>query len=101
MAKSSTVSAMESLEPLRETVEQSLRQTAVFELHSYLKACRMPSKTTNVQGDQAPAKGQKMLKTFHELANTIGISYGVCQGMLTENLNMRRIAVELTNDQSL
>jgi hypothetical protein len=32
--------------------------------------------------------------TIHELADTVGISYGVCQGILTENLNMRRIAAK-------
>jgi hypothetical protein len=57
----------------------------------------------NVQGELAPAKQQKILKKFensstkthrtiHELADTIGISYGVCQEILTENLNMRLIA---------
>jgi hypothetical protein len=30
-------------------------------------------------------------RTIHELADTVGLSYGVCQ-ILTENLNMRRIA---------
>jgi hypothetical protein len=43
-------------------------------------------------------------RTIHELADTVGISYGVCQETLTENLNMRRIAEKfvlrlLTNDQ--
>jgi hypothetical protein len=41
---------------------------------------------------------------IHELADTVGISYGVCQGILTENLNMHHIAAKfvlwlLTNDQ--
>jgi hypothetical protein len=31
-------------------------------------------------------------RTIHELAATAGISYGVCQEILTENLNMRPIA---------
>jgi hypothetical protein len=69
---------------------------------------------TNVQEDQAPAKRQKILKqstthhedrrrTIHELADTVGISYGVCQ-ILTENLNMCRIVGKfvprpLANDQ--
>jgi hypothetical protein len=60
----------------------------------------------NVQGDKAPAKLQKMLKkiqeliledrhrTIHEITDTVGISYGVCQEMLTENLNMHHIAVK-------
>jgi hypothetical protein len=43
-------------------------------------------------------------RTIHELADTVGLSYGVCQGILTENLNMCRIAAKfvprlLTNDQ--
>jgi hypothetical protein len=43
-------------------------------------------------------------RTIHELADSIGISYGVCQEILTENLNMRHIATKfvpqlLTNDQ--
>jgi hypothetical protein len=58
---------------------------------------------TKVQGNQAPAKRQKMLKknlelinddrrrTIHEFADTVGISYGVCQKISTENVNMHRI----------
>jgi bacterioferritin-associated ferredoxin len=43
-------------------------------------------------------------RTIHKLADTVGISCGVCQEILTENLNMRRIAAKflpqlLTNDQ--
>jgi hypothetical protein len=43
-------------------------------------------------------------QTIHELTDTIGISYGVCQ-ILTENLSMHRFATKfvpqlLTNDQS-
>jgi ribosomal protein S25 len=61
---------------------------------------------TNIQGDQAPVKQQKMLKkireliredrrrTIHELADTAGISYGVCQEILTENLNMSHTAAK-------
>jgi hypothetical protein len=33
-------------------------------------------------------------QAIHELADTIGTSYGVCQEILTENLNMRRIAAK-------
>jgi hypothetical protein len=41
---------------------------------------------------------------IHELRDTVGISYGVCQEILTKYLNMHRIAVKfvpqlLTNDQ--
>jgi hypothetical protein len=43
-------------------------------------------------------------QTIHELEDTVGISYGVCQDILTENLNMRCTATKfvpqlLTNDQ--
>jgi hypothetical protein len=31
-------------------------------------------------------------RIIHELEDTVGISYGVCQEILTENLNIRRIA---------
>jgi hypothetical protein len=60
----------------------------------------------NVQGDQAPAKLQKWWKnrelthkdhrrTIHELTDTVGFNYGVCQEILTENLNMRRTAAKI------
>jgi hypothetical protein len=43
-------------------------------------------------------------RTIDELTDTVGISYGVCQEILTEYLNMRRIAMKfvprlLRNDQ--
>jgi hypothetical protein len=58
---------------------------------------------TNIHANQAPAKWQKTLKKFknssmkthqtiHVLTDTVGTSYGVCQKILTENFNMRRIA---------
>jgi hypothetical protein len=42
---------------------------------------------------------------MHEPTDTVGISYGVCQEILTQNVNMCRIAVKfvprlLTNDKS-
>jgi hypothetical protein len=43
--------------------EHSLSLTAVFEWHSGFKASRV-SVDDNVQGDQAPAKQQKMLTKF-------------------------------------
>jgi hypothetical protein len=43
-------------------------------------------------------------RTIHVLTDTVGISYGVCQELSTEKLNMHRIAEKfvtrlLTNDQ--
>jgi hypothetical protein len=53
-------------------------------------------KKTNVQGDQVE-KFQELIKedsrrTIHELTDTAGISYGVCQETSTENLKMRHNA---------
>jgi hypothetical protein len=58
-------------------------------------------KIANVQGDQAPAKQQKMLKNFEnssmktvaEQSMSSQTSYGVCQEILTENFNMCRNAL--------
>jgi hypothetical protein len=74
-------------------------------------------KMAKVRGDQAPAKPHKMFKIFensyenrrvttHELADIVGTSYGVCQDILTENLNKCLIAAKivsrlLTNNPSL
>jgi DNA-binding Lrp family transcriptional regulator len=33
-------------------------------------------------------------QTIHELADTVGVSYAVCQEILTENLNMHHIAAK-------
>jgi hypothetical protein len=56
-------SATKTLEMLHEAFEKhSLSRTTAFEWHSGFKASRVSLKMTNVQGDQAPAKRQKMLK---------------------------------------
>jgi hypothetical protein len=60
----------------------------------------------NIKDDQAPAKRQKVLKirelsqedcrqTTQELTDTFEISFGVCQEILPENLNMCHIAAKL------
>jgi hypothetical protein len=72
-------------------------------------------KMMNVHGDHhkttedVEKKMQELIhedhhQTIHELADTIGISYGVCQEIFTENLNMCSIAAKfaprlLANDQ--
>jgi ribosomal protein S25 len=45
----------------------------------------------NVEKIQEPIHEDRR-RIIHELADTAGISYGVCQNILTENLNMGRIA---------
>jgi hypothetical protein len=37
-------------------------------------------------------------RTIHEHADTVGISYGVCQEILTENLNMHCNAMKFVPD---
>jgi hypothetical protein len=110
-------SGTESLEILCEAFgEHSLSQTAVFEWHSRFKAGRASvevdeslgrpstSKTTeNVEKNQELVHEYRR-RTIHKVTNTTGISYGVSQEILTENLNMRCIAAKfvprlLTNDQ--
>jgi hypothetical protein len=97
-------SATETLEMLREALrEHSLSQITVFEWHSCFKHGQVSveddkhsgrpstSKTTeNVENIQVLIN-EDCRRTIHELADTTGISYGVCQ-ILTENLNMCRIA---------
>jgi hypothetical protein len=82
-------SATKILEILREAFrERSLSRMVVFEWHSRFKA------------GQVSAEGDERLD---ELADTVGITYGVCQ-VLTENMNMGCTAMKfvprlLTNDQ--
>jgi hypothetical protein len=97
--------------------EPSLSLTAFFEWHSRFKAGRMSaedgessrrptsSKTTeNVEKIREFIHEDRRRRTLQELADTVGISYGVCQEIVTESLNMLRIAAKfvsrpLTNDQ--
>jgi hypothetical protein len=84
--------------------EHSLSQTVVFEWHS---CCR--AGWVSVEDDECSVwpSTSKMTEnaekiwelihvdrrwTMHELLDTAGISYGVCQEILTENLSMRRIS---------
>jgi uncharacterized protein YdbL (DUF1318 family) len=96
-------SATETLEILHENFEEhSLSRTAVFEWHSRFKASRVSvgndersgRTSTNKTTENVEKIGEHInedrRRTIHELADTTGISYGVCQEMLTENLNMHR-----------
>jgi hypothetical protein len=77
-----------AIETLRLFAEHSLSRTAVLNGIHVSRPVGCQLKMANVQGDQAPAKRQKMLTKFHELADTVGNSYVVCEEILTENLNM-------------
>jgi hypothetical protein len=72
-------SAIETLEMLREAFgEHSLSRTAVVEWHSRLKAGRV-----SVEDDEYSGR-PSTIKTTENVADTVGISYGVCQEVLTK-----------------
>jgi hypothetical protein len=87
--------------------EHSLSQTAVFVWHSRFKAGRVlvehderSGRSSTSRTTENVEKSRKFIdkdrsRTLHELADTVGISYGVCQEILTENLNMCRTAVKV------
>jgi hypothetical protein len=88
-------------EPFR---EHSLNWTVVFEWHSHFMAGRMSvedgerlgrpstSKTTENYEKIRELIHEDHRRTTYELADTVGIICGACQEILTENLNMCRIA---------
>jgi hypothetical protein len=110
-------SGTKNLEMLREPFgEPSLSWTAVFEWHSRFKAGQVSVEDDKCSGRPSTSKTTENVEkirelihedhcsVIHELTDTAGISYGVCQEILTENLNMHHIAVKfvprlLTNDQ--
>jgi hypothetical protein len=96
--------------------EHSLSQTVVFEWHTCFKVGQVSVEDDECSGQPSTSKVTENIgktrefiheddhRTIHELADTIGISYGVYQEILTENLNMRCIAAKflpqlLTNNQ--
>jgi ATP-dependent Zn protease len=110
-------SVIETPEMLREAFgEHSLSRTVVFEWHSRFKAGQVSVEDNDHSGQPSTGKTTENVekirqlineashRIIHELADTVGISYGVCQEVLTENLNMCRTAAKfvprlLTNDQ--
>jgi hypothetical protein len=82
--------------------KHSLSQTEVSEWHSRFKAGWVSvgddkqsgrastSKTTENADKIQELIHENHCQTIHELADTVGISYGVWQEIVTENLNMRR-----------
>jgi hypothetical protein len=98
-------STIKTLEMLCEAFGgHSSSQTADFEWHSGFKAGRVSveddersrqpstSKTTeNVEKIRELIR-KDYRRTIHELADTAGLSYGVYQESLTENLNMHQTA---------
>jgi hypothetical protein len=119
MAKSSNMSAIklcmklgksttETLEKLREAFgEYSLSRTEVSEWHSRFKASQLSVEDDKRSGQPSTSKTTENVETIrelihddcrqtiHELADTTGISYGVCQEILTGHLNMCHTAPSL------
>jgi hypothetical protein len=83
--------------------EHSLSERVVFEWHSRFKASQVSTEDDNGSGHpirELIHNGQ----IIHELTDAAGISYGVYQEILTENMNMHHVAAKfvprlLTNDQ--
>jgi ATP-dependent Zn protease len=95
--------------------EHSLCRTAVFKWHSHFKAGQVLIEDDERSGQPSTSKTtenvekirelihEECRRIIHELTDTVGISYGVCQEILTENFNMRRTAAKfcsLTLDKS-
>jgi hypothetical protein len=84
--------------------EHSLSRTAVFERHSHFNAGGVSVEDDEHSGLPSASKMTENVekirelvhedchRTIHELADTVGVSYGVCQEILTENFNICRIA---------
>jgi hypothetical protein len=110
-------STTETLEMLCEAFRKhSLSQTSVFEWHSRFKSAQVPVEDDKGSGQPSTSKTTENVekirelihedrcRTIHGITDTVGISCGVCQEILTENLNMRCITLKfvpqrLTNDQ--
>jgi hypothetical protein len=110
-------SATKILEMLREAFEEhSLSRTAVFWMAFAFQSrsnvswrWRMFRVTKHQLNDRKCSKIRELIhedhrRTIHELADTVGISYGVRQEIFTENLDMCHTAAKcvprlLPNDQ--
>jgi hypothetical protein len=96
--------------------EHSLSRIVVFEWHLRFKDSRVSVGDDERSGRPGTSKMTENFETvqelihedhhgtIHELADIVGISYSVCQKILTENLNMHHISAKfvpglLTDDQ--
>jgi hypothetical protein len=100
-------STIETLEMFRKAFgEHSLSHITVFEWHSRFKVGRASVEDDESSGQPSTSKTIQNVekireiieeghhRTIHELTDTVGISYGLCQEILTENLNMHHIAAK-------
>jgi hypothetical protein len=109
--------ANETIQMLHEAFgEHSLSRTVAPEWHSRFRAGRVSVEDDERSGRPSTRKATENVekirhliqedhgRTIHELTDNTGISYGVSEEILTENLNIRRIAAKLvsrllTNDE--
>ena len=109
--------AVETLDMIRKAFgDLSLGRSTVFEWHARFKAGRESIEDDERSGRPATSKIHENVekvrelvledrrRTIRQLCDMVGISYGVCQEILTQDLNMRRVAAKfvprlLTVDQ--
>ena len=110
-------SATETLEMIQQAFgDQSLSRAQVFQWHARFKTGRISvdddkrtGRSTSYTTPETVARIQELLRqdrcqTIHDTAAEVGIGYGTCQRVLTEELGMHRIAAKfvlriLTADQ--
>src|SRR5215813_13745584 len=86
--------------------ENALSKTRTFEWFKRYKEGREPVDDDTHSGRQSTSTTLKMIakvkqviredrrQTIHDVCNKLGLSYGTCQQILTDELNMRRIAAK-------
>ena len=86
--------------------EQCLSRAHIFEWHKRFKEGRdsvddnmRSGRPTTSKTDDHVARVQEVIQanrrlTIHELSVEVGVSYGTCQAILTQDLNMRHVAAK-------
>ena len=86
--------------------EQCLSRAHIFEWHKRFKEGRdfvddnpQSGRPTTSKTDDSVARVQEMIRanrrlTIRELSVEVGVSYGTCQAILMQDLNMRRVAAK-------
>jgi len=97
----------ETFEMLRTAFgEQCLSRACIFKWHKRFKEGRdsvddnpRSGRPTTSKTDDCVARVRELIRanqrlTIHELSVEVGVSYGTCQAILTQDLNMRRVAAK-------
>ena len=96
--------------------DQSLSRAQVFQWHARFKTGRTSAdddectrRPTSCTTPETVARIQELIRqdrrrTIHDIADEVGVGYGTCRQVLTEELGMRRVAAKfvpriLTADQ--